>query len=191
MKENSLAKRYALGLIKSIKDEKEYLILKKELEDFVILISRNDEFKAGMESSLFSKNQKRELLDSIHNKAKFNKKTFNLLLTMIDENRLIILETVVLLLEELWFEKNGIEKLKVLSAVSLNQQLEEKLIKNLEKSFDKKIIIEKEVDESLIAGIKIQRGSVFYDFSINGNLKKLKNAILAEAINSTSQAKEP
>ena len=191
MKENSLAKRYALGLIKSIKSEKEYLTLKKELEDFVILINRNDEFKTGMESSLFSKNRKKDLLESIDKKAKFSKKTFNLLLTMIDENRLIILETVVLLLEELWFEKNGIEKLKVLSAVSLNKQLEKKLIKNLEKSFDKKIIIEKEVDESLIAGIKIQRGSVFYDFSINGNLKKLRKAILAETINSTSPAKEP
>lgn len=190
MKENSLAKRYALGLIKSIKDEKEYLKLKKELEDFLLLINRNNEFKAGMESSLFSKKQKKELLESIHNKAKFNKKTFNLLLTMIDENRLIILETVVILIEELWFEKNGIEKLKVLSAVALNKPLEEKLIKNLEKSFDKKIIIEKEVDESLIAGIKIQRGSVFYDFSINGNLKKLKAAILAETKHSISPAKE-
>lgn len=177
-------------MIKSIKDEKEYLKLKKELEDFLLLINRNNEFKAGMESSLFSKKQKKELLESIHNKAKFNKKTFNLLLTMIDENRLIILETVVILIEELWFEKNGIEKLKVLSAVALNKPLEEKLIKNLEKSFDKKIIIEKEVDESLIAGIKIQRGSVFYDFSINGNLKKLKAAILAETKHSISPAKE-
>ena len=54
------------------------------------------------------------------------------------------------------------------------------LIKNLEESFNKKIIIEKEVDPSLIAGIKIQRGLVYYDFSIQGNLKKLKEALVAD-----------
>jgi F0F1-type ATP synthase delta subunit len=62
----------------------------------------------------------------------------------------------------------------------LSEKLENRLKKNLEKSFDKKIVIDKEIDPSLIAGIKIQRGSIFYDFSIEGNLKKLKDAILTE-----------
>jgi F0F1-type ATP synthase delta subunit len=36
------------------------------------------------------------------------------------------------------------------------------------------------IDPSLIAGLKVQRGSVFYDFSIQGNLKKLKDALLTD-----------
>lgn len=190
MKENSLAKRYALGLIKTIKDEKEYLKIKGELEKFLILLVNNEEFKAGMETFLFSKKQKRELLDSINREVKYSEKTFNLLLAMIDENRLVILGLVIRLLEELWFEKNGIEKLKVHSAVALSEQLEKKLVKNLEKSFAKKIVIEKEVDDSLIAGFKIQRGSIFYDFSIKGNLKKLKDTILTEAAAAVASGQE-
>ena len=57
---------------------------------------------------------------------------------------------------------------------------EKKLIDELEKSYNKKVVIEKEVDKSLIAGIKIQRGSIFYDFSVNGNLNKLKHALTEE-----------
>lgn len=182
MKENSLAKRYALGMIKSVKDEHEYVKIKRELEIFLKLLDGNKEFKAGMESSLFSTKQKRELIDAIYKKIRFSEKTYNFLMAMLEENRLIILDLVIQFLEELWFERNGVEKLRVFSAIELDEQLEKKLIKNLEKSFDKKIIIEKKVDDSLLAGIKIQRGSIFYDFSISGNLRKLRDEMVSEKI---------
>lgn len=180
MKENSLAKRYASGLIKTLKDEKEYQTVKKELVQFLDLLNSIDEFKAGMETLLFSNTQKKDVLDSINKKIKFTDKTYKFLLTVLEENRLVHLDVMIYMLEELWFEKNGIEKLKVFSAVPLNDTLEKKLIQNLEKAFDKSIVLEKEIDESLIAGIKIQRGLVYYDFSIEGNLKKLKQALLTD-----------
>ena len=180
MKENKVAKRYASGLIKTLKNEKEYREVKKELEQFLELLNGIEDFKAGMESLLFSKRQKKEIFDSLHQKIKFNEKTHRFLLEVLEENRLVFLETMIQLLEELWFEKNGIEKLKVYSAVPISSKLEDKLIKNLEKSFNKTIVIEKETDPSLIAGIKIQRGLVYYDFSIQGNLNKLKEALVAD-----------
>ena len=74
MKENSLAKRYASGMIKSVKDEQEYVKIKRELEIFLELLDGNKEFRAGMESSLFSTKQKRELIDAIHKKVSFSKR---------------------------------------------------------------------------------------------------------------------
>ena len=180
MRENSIAKRYASALVKSIKNEQEYRGIKEELEAFLKLLIASTEFKAGMETLLFSKNQKREVLESIKKKIKFKEKTFNFLRSLVDENRMSVLDIIIRLMEELWFEKKGVEKLKVFSAVALSEKLEKKLKKNLEKSFDKKIIIDKEIDPSLIAGIKIQRGLIFYDFSIEGNLRKLKDALLTE-----------
>jgi F-type H+-transporting ATPase subunit delta len=191
LKENSLAKRYASGMIKSVKDEQEYVKIKRELEIFLELLDGNKEFRAGMESFLFSTKQKRELIDAIHKKLSFSEKTYNFLLAMLEKNRLIILDLVIQFLEELWFERNGVEKLRVFSAVELDEQLEKKIIKNFEKSFNKKIIIEKEVDESLIAGIKIQRGSIFYDFSISGNLKKLRDEMASEIDIEAVPEKEP
>ncbi len=190
MRETSLARRYALGYIKTIKDEQEYIQIKAELAEFLKLLHINREFKAGMETQLFSRNQKEDLLESIHQEMGFSQKTFNFLSAMIEENRIILLDLVIQLLEDLWFEKNGIEKLKVFSAVPLNERQEKKLIARLEKSLNKKIMIEREIDESLIAGIKIQKGSIFYDFSLEGNLKKLKEAIISEAAVPGALAKE-
>jgi ATP synthase F1 delta subunit len=180
LKESSIAKRYAEGLIKTLASENEYLAIKHELEEFLNVLNSIDEFRAGMETLLFSKGQKKEVLDSINQKMTFNKKTYQFLLTILEENRLIFLDTIIQLLEKLWFEKSGIEKLQVFSAIPLSARLEKQLITNLETAFNKKIIIEKKQDPSLIAGIKIQRGLVFYDFSIEGNLKKLKEALLAD-----------
>ncbi|MCP5046265.1 MAG: hypothetical protein GY940_03780, partial [bacterium] len=148
MKENSLAKRYASGLIKTFKDEKEYQGVKKELEQFLELLQKIDRFKAGMETLLFSKSQKKEVLDSLHQKLEFREKTYRFLSTVLEENRLIYLDSILLSLEELWFEKNGIEKLKVFSAVPLSAKLEKQLVKNLSKSFDKTIILESEIDKT-------------------------------------------
>jgi len=180
LRENSLAKRYAKGLIKTIKNEKEYIVVKKELGKFLKILNDNVELKAGLETLLFTKKQKKEMVNEINKKVRFHKKTFNFLMVLMEENRMILLNVIIQLLEELWFERKGVEKLKVLSAVKLSKKLEQKLIKNLEKSFNKKIVLEKEIDKSLIAGIKIQKGSIFYDFSIEGNLSKLKDALLEE-----------
>ena len=180
MKENSLAKRYAKALIKTIRDENEYILIKEELEAFQKLLEGNAEFKAGMETFLFSNRQKLEVLDTLNKKINFKEKTYNFLAALVEENRMPVLENIIQLLEELWFDANGIEKLKVYSAVTINPELENKLVEGLEKSFKKKIIIEKQIDPSLIAGLKVQRGSVFYDFSIQGNLKKLKDALLTD-----------
>ncbi|MCU0285043.1 MAG: ATP synthase F1 subunit delta [Acidobacteria bacterium] len=178
MKENNVAKRYANALIKTIKNEQEYDSIKKELETFSLLLKNNQEFKSGMETFLFPRSWKKELIATIHKEIKSNENTYNFLLTLVEENRIMLLDNIIQLLETQWFEAGGIEKLKVYSAAAINEKLEKKLIKGLEKSFAKKIKIEKEIDPSLVGGIKIQRGSIFYDFSIAGNLKKFKDAIL-------------
>lgn len=179
MKETSVAKRYAAGLIKTLTGEQEYQEIKKELEIFLELLNRIEEFKTGMGTLLFSKSQKKEILDTLRQKVKLNQKTYQFLWTILEQNRLMVLDSIIMMLEDLWFEKNKIEKLKVYSAVHLGPEQEKKLIKKLETAFKKRIVIEKEVAPSLLAGIKVQRGHVFYDFSIEGNLEKLKETLVA------------
>lgn len=185
MKENSLAKRYARALINTAADETEYLAVKEELQAFREILDENADFKAGMETLLFSKQQKREVIETLNKKIKFREKTVNFLLSLVDENRFIVLDTIIQLMEELWFEANGIEKLNVYTAVALTKKLETKLIESLETAFKKKIIIDTEIDPSLIGGLKVRRGLVFYDYSIAGNLKKLKDALLTDIDAST------
>ena len=74
MRENSLAKRYAKGLIKTIQNEKEYIVVKKELERFLKILNDNSELKAGLETLLFTKKQKAYIINLINKKVKFHEK---------------------------------------------------------------------------------------------------------------------
>ena len=79
LKENNLARRYALGMLKTVRDEAEYKILRNEVIFFKKLLSENEDFKSGLESTLFSMDQKQQLLDVINQKTKFQQKTYNFL----------------------------------------------------------------------------------------------------------------
>lgn len=180
MKDNSLAKRYAKALVESVATEKEFESVKVELEQFAEIVNGNSDLKAGMETLIFSKGQKVEVLEALNEKLSISEKTYNFLKTVTEANRMAHLDGIIQVMKELWNEKSGVLELKVSSAVSLDDELEKRLISELEKAFSKKIVLQKETDPSLIAGIRIQKGSIFYDFSINGNLQKLRNALLEE-----------
>lgn len=177
MKESTIAKRYAKAMAESVHDEGEYREIKGQLVFLAELLAKDLNFKSSMETLLLSKKQKRELMESINDRLNLNSKTRNFLLALIEENRMMFLDQIVDFLEDFWFEKKGIEKITVLSAIPLDDRQKNELIQQLEKSFQKKIIIENQPDPSLIGGIKIQRGSTYFDFSIEGNLKKLREVL--------------
>ena len=66
----------------------------------------------------------------------------------------------------------------VLSSVPLSADQQRRLADNLSRACGKHILIQNTVDSTLLAGIRIKRGSVEYDFSLAGNLKTLKESLI-------------
>lgn len=177
MKGSTVSKRYARALVESISHEPEYRDIRQQLQHFIDILNANPTFKSGMETFLLSKKQKNEVLETLKSSLNLHEKTYNFLLAVIEENRMSYIRDIFRIFEELWLEKNGFEKVKVFSVIELNRDQQEKLAVQLENAIQKKIIIDNEIDPSLIAGIKIKRGSIFYDFSIEGNLNKLRETL--------------
>ena len=185
MKLSMVAKRYAKAMSESICYDDEYRIIKGQLELMSELLAANPTFKSGMETLLLSKKQKLELLDSISDRLNLNPKNRNFLNYLVEENRMMFLDQIIDYLEEFWFLKKGVEKLTVFSAILLDDRQQKELVRQLEQSFKKKVIIENRLDPSVIGGIKIQKGSTYYDFSIEGNLKKLREMLTEVSIPET------
>ena len=178
MSGSSLAKRYARGVIKSVASEEEYTTIKDELEQFDLLLSKNRDFYSGLVTPLLARDQKRELLEVIRGKGGFSDKTMNFLMTLLEENRFSWLREILDMMDALWLVNRGIEKLRVTSAVPLDEDLASRLRARLEKAFEGPVQLEMDTNPDLIAGIRIQRGSVAYDLSIAGNLRKLYQRIV-------------
>ena len=180
MKKVSLAKKYAKALSESMKDKNEYGKIRTELEYFIDFLDSDLKLKAGLETMLLGFSQKKEILDIYRKNSGIAEKTFNFLKTLIENNRVSYLKDIMEVLEDQWFETIGIEKFVLISAVEINEKQEEDLRGQLKKALDREVVFDKKVDPSLLAGIKLMKGSIYYDFSIEGNLKKLRESLVGD-----------
>lgn len=71
-------------------------------------------------------------------------------------------------------EREGIDKITISSA----HKLPKKLVDELAKKFSNHFEVEEEVDENLIGGVKIKKGSKVYDASIRAELGAMKEVLL-------------
>lgn len=178
MKESNLAKRYARALAMDFADEGEYERVISELRQFRKWVDGDERLRVSLETPLISARKKRELLDLIGEQAGLSGKTRSFLAVVLEETRLAILDQILEQLENVWFEKRGIDRMTVFSPVPIDAGQEQRLKRNLEKSFGRSLILKQETDASLIAGLKIQYGSESFDFSLKGNLEKLREKLV-------------
>ena len=177
MKNRRLIKKYSDALVAGISTEKEFSKIKSDLDRLDDIMNREADFRLGLQSPILPFRQKTELVESVCGKLTFSEKGKRFLLTLIEEYRLPLFAGIVEQLDLSWYEKNGITKLTVFSAVKLKYGQEKALHRQLERVFKKPIHLDLKVDPGLIAGLKIQHGQIFYDFSMEGNLQRLKSKI--------------
>ncbi len=180
MKESNLVKRYAKALVLAMDDQAEYDRVRGELHQFLSLLAADERLKIGLATFLISQAEKTAALDIVNAKMKLHAKTFQFLLTVAAENRLVYLEQMVRQLPDAWCAARGIEKFVVHSAVELAGDQKERLLSQLEKALARKVVLEFRLEPGLIAGLSLQRGSVQYDFSLSGSLKKLRETLVGE-----------
>jgi F-type H+-transporting ATPase subunit delta len=180
MKESSLVKRYAKALALTIADESEFKRVTAELSDVLSLLAADAKLKTGMATFLISQAEKIKVLHIIKDKMNLRPMSFNFLLTVAAENRFAYLEQIVAELPDAWCNVHGIEKITVFSAIELEGRQKERLLDNLKKALHKQVSLQFLTDPALIAGISLQRGSLHYDFSLAGNLKKLRESLVGE-----------
>lgn len=180
MKESSLVKRYAKALVLTVANESEFKRITAELNDVLALLAADDKLKTGMATFMISQPEKIKALNIIKDKMKLHDKSFRFLLTVADENRFAYLEQIVEQLPDAWCNVHGVEKITVFSAVELNAGQRKRLLDNLEKALQKKIMLYYQVEPALIAGISLQRGSLRYDYSLAGRLQKLRESLVGE-----------
>jgi F-type H+-transporting ATPase subunit delta len=180
MKESSLVKRYAKALVLAMADEAEFQRVRGELLRFLELLASDDRLKVGLATSLISPTEKARALDIVSANMHLHDKTLQFLLTVAAENRMAFLEPMVQHLAHAWFEARGIEIVTVDSAVELSAGQKERLRGNLKRALAGDVTLEFRLDPGLVAGIRIGRGSVQYDFSLAGSLKKLRETLVGE-----------
>jgi F-type H+-transporting ATPase subunit delta len=180
MKESSLVKRYARALVLTMADENEFKRVQEDLNAVLDLLAGDEKLKVGMTTFMIPQPEKIKALNIIKDKMKLHDKSFRFLLTVAGENRFAYLEQITQQLSDAWCLVHGVEKITVFSALELDEAQRERLLGNLKKALRRPVSLQFKTDPSLIAGISLRRGSLQYDFSLAGNLKKLRESLIGE-----------
>ena len=178
MKNQALIKRYAHGLLSTLKGEKEYGIIYRELKEFSNLLAAREKLYDLLTRPLLPVSRKKKIAEGILSKSSMQQKTTRFILLLIENDRLELLSGIIEFLPDLWNKEKGIVTYEVLSVVPLTDSQEKKLQDKLEHIENKPVALKYKKDPSLIGGISLRKGNIVYDVSIKGDLERLREQII-------------
>lgn len=172
-----LDKRYALALYEIAQEQNKVIEFIDDLREASRIINSNKEFKEILENPNISKRRKKEIIKEI-----FGGQTFeaivSFLCVLVDKGRILYLEEKIRQMELIYLERHDILEAKVTSVIPLTDQEFSKLHEKLEKKYGKKVILEKEIDESIIGGLFVRVGNEVIDGTVAGKYKEIKNIMM-------------
>ncbi|MGL4656534.1 MAG: F0F1 ATP synthase subunit delta [Sarcina sp.] len=173
-----LDKRYALALYEIAKEQDKVIEFIDDLREAQRVISSNQEFKEILENPNISKREKKEIIKEI-----FGGKTFeaivSFLCVLVDKGRILYLEEKIRQMELIYLERHNILEATVTSVIPLTDQEFSKLHEKLEKKYGKKVMLSKEIDESIIGGLFVRVGNEVIDGTIAGKYQEIKNIMMS------------
>jgi F-type H+-transporting ATPase subunit delta len=117
-----------------------------------------------------------ELLEEVAGELK-SEDTHNFLGLLAENNRLMLLEHIAVIFEELRAEEEQVMTADVTTARALTSEQEANISAALKKRLGRDVTLNSSVDESLLGGAIIRAGDLIIDGSALGKLNRLTNAI--------------
>ncbi|MCM8711650.1 F0F1 ATP synthase subunit delta [Clostridium sp. SYSU_GA19001] len=172
-----LDRRYALALYE-ISEEKgkqeEYL---SELNEIIKIIEDNNDFLKLIKLPDFNTSKKKEIFQNIF-KGKIQNDVLSFLLILIEKNRLIELKGIVEEIKKIHLEKKRTIDAFVKTVVPLSSEERKSLLDKLQKKYNKNVILNEEIDKSIIGGVYVRVGNDIIDGTIKGKYEEIKKLTL-------------
>lgn len=179
MSDRSVARRYAAAFF-------EIAVESDSIDALDIELARTVEELQGHEgrlfetlsSPMFTRDERRGVLDAVVPKLKLSDLTVNLLRLLLERGRFATLPDVARIYNDTVLEKAGKLRVSVATAEPLSPQLESEVRSAFEKATGKTVLLEAELDPSLIGGMVARVGGTVYDSSIRTRLQDIKHTLI-------------
>lgn len=177
MKRPILVKRYTQGLVGALEDEREFMVISRELAEFQELLSAHGVLKETMASPFVAARKKAQVIKDVLTQSGFTDKTSRLILLLFEHNRLGLLGDILEEFPVIWNECRGVATFEVSSVFALADSQKQRLQAELERLEGQPVFLRYSIDPALVAGFALQKGNVIYDASLRGHLAKIKQTI--------------
>jgi len=178
MKNQVLLKRYAQGLVNTIKDQAEFDALNRDLSAVMELLDSHSELLEALQSPFLPVSKKKDILRSVLDRTDLSPKAVRFVLLLVENGRLGYFQDFLTYLPIYWNQEQGIITFEVSSVVPISPDQKKVLAGKLTELENKPVFLKYVIDPSLIGGLAIRKGNIVYDISIEGSLNRLKEKIL-------------
>lgn len=172
-KDRLVAKKYAEALAELRQGETVIDDLEKVRQAF----EESTELREFLANPAYESTGKKKVLEEIFGKE-VQKEVLSTLLVLLERRRIQLAPMLVENYKTIFYQRENIEFAKVSSASKLSSTELDEIKTQLEKTFNKKVEVSNELDESLVAGMKINVANKVIDSSLRTKLKKLKSLLL-------------
>lgn len=172
---NVVASRYAEALFQIGEEENSSNVLYKELNEVLDSIKSSNELAKALKSPLVAKQEKKDLLNIVFSDQSNNVKNF--LKILVDKDRIVCLEDIRDSYKELINEKNNILEGKAISAIAMSETELNELQTKLSSKYNKNVILENIVDETILGGVLVRLGNEEIDGTIKTRLSNLREQL--------------
>jgi len=181
MSEFKVASRYAKSLIDLAQEQGNLETVKQDMEQFVAVLRANKELQAVLKNPIMKQDKKRNILDALFEK-RIHPSITAFFHIMVRKGRAGILYATAQEFIREYNEVKGIVHATVISAVPLSSKNLETLRRVIASEINAEVILQNQVDPSLIGGFVVKVGDKQIDASITGKLKKLARHFDAQAV---------
>ncbi|MGL4570306.1 MAG: F0F1 ATP synthase subunit delta [Clostridium sp.] len=172
-----LDRRYALALYKVAEEKNKVDEYLQDLREICDIIDNNEELKAVIEYPQISTKQKKKIFIDVF-KGKIDEELLSFLLILIEKRRILYLREKLNQFEQIHLERNNVVIAHVKSVIDMTDEQSAELKNKLEKMYNKTVIIEHEIDKSIIGGLYVRVGNDVIDGSIKSKLDEMKALML-------------
>jgi F-type H+-transporting ATPase subunit delta len=165
-----LGQIYAQAIYELAEQTQSIDVLKNDFDILANLAAGSEDFGKLMSSPSFHEGQKKNLVSEVFS-GKLNELTMNLLMVVIEHNRMRFLPQIIAKYTELWEAFHGLHRVKVVVARAIDSAEIERITSSIAEAIKGQTKLEVVVNPSILGGIIIRHGNKVIDNSIRNRLQ--------------------
>lgn len=177
MSSEAIARRYGRALFELAKEKSSVAEVTRELADFAAAFEASDELRALQHAPNLSDTEREAVIEELGRRIGASETTTRSVAMLATRRRLAILPDLVRIVGEMADDHLGVLHASVRAAKTLEQDHLERLQREIASATGKTVILDFEVDPSLIAGIVTRIGDRVIDGSIRGRINRLAESL--------------
>jgi F-type H+-transporting ATPase subunit delta len=177
----SVAIRYARAFAEAVMDFKlEPQQVREELRSLVALVGTNADLRHVWESPAVLQEEKVRLLDAITQRAGFRTPVRNFMAVLMEHGRVAMLPAIAQQFEKELDRRLGFVEAAITSARDLSPEERSAMEAQIARLTGRKVRAQYVTDQKLLGGALVKIGSMIYDGSLRGQLRRIREQLSAE-----------